>query len=513
MKSLIEDPLPRVRALDGIRLIKTICLSLSIIISTGCSKIDLPGPFSPIDNTENIRGIDNLGSGYDVFETFADIAKVKATILDYKALNADGLVEMKDLEHSSFHTTSGTTVTEYTSSLSVSVGLSGSYMFFSGSVKTNFSQNRYCYDSYSFATHHSMINKYQLRLPADWDANDLKPYLTSQARAKLNDASIPASEIFRIYGTHCLTGIIVGGRLDYSVSARTRDLKENVSIGVYAEASFSIGLGSGSINTSVISETDYNKFATSMEKHLEVYGGSSELGQHIINKDDYDAWIGSVGNNLVFCNHTQNGLIPVWYFCENASRKDELETAYATWAIDRAIPVFPAPRVCILDLKIIEGSRAANPPKVNDRDYYRLNYDLNAGAGGAFICIYYLAGMENDTITPIAEVATINSYDEESLSNLPAGFVMINKDLNRDAGGDYICLAYRRRNDYSDKLVTGLRVNSAYSFGTGSGNTWYALTAGYPSAPPQDLNEGAGGDDIYLYYTNQFVDESSLPDK
>jgi hypothetical protein len=494
-------------------LAKAICLFAATLIITGCSKIEIPGPFSPIDNPELVRGIDNLGSGYDVFETFADVAKVKATILDYKVLNADGLVEMKDLEHSSFHTTSGTTVTEYTSSLSTSVGISGSYMFFSGSVKTNFSQNRYCYDSYSFATHHSMINKYQLRLPSDWDADDLKPYLTSQARSKLNDASIPASEIFRIYGTHCLTGIIVGGRLDYSVSARTRDLKENVSIGVYAEASFSQGLGSGSLNTSVISETDYNKFATSMEKHLEVYGGSSELGQHIINKDDYDAWIGSVGNNLVFCNYTQNGLIPVWYFCDNDSRRAELEAAYATWATDRAIEVFPAPRVCILDVKIIEGLYSANPYKINDRDYYRLNYDLNADAGGQYIYIYYLTGMENDTITPLAEVATINTSDHESLSNLPEGFAMINYDLNKGAGGDLIYLAYRRRNDYSDKLLTGLRVNNQYSFGTGTGNTWYVVTAGYTSATQQDLNEGAGGYFIYLYYTNQYVDESALPGK
>ncbi len=488
----------------------------TFLFITGCNKEEgLPGPFDPIKNPATISGIDNLGSGYDVFETFADVSKVKAPILDYNKLNSDGLVEMKNLEHSTFHTTSGTTITEYSQALSVSVGVSGSYMFFSGSVKTNFSSNRYCYDSYSFATYHSMINKYQLRLPTDWNADDLKPYLTKQAKEKINDPSIPPSEIFQIYGTHCLTGLVIGGRLDYSVSARTRDLKESVSIGVYAEASFSKGLGSGSINTEVITETDYNKFATSMEKHLEVYGGSSELGQHIINKDDYDAWIGSIGNNLVFCNYTQNGLIPIWYFCNDATRKAALETAYSTWATDRNIEVFPAPRVCILDLIILEGSNAANPFKYNNRDYYRLNYDLNADCGGdtPYIWIYYLLGMENDTITPIAEVATIDESDGESLAALPAGFEKINHDLNRGAGGDFIYLAYRRRNDYSDKLVTGLRVNNAYTFGTGSSNTWYVVTVGYTSAIPQDLNEGAGGYDIYLHYTNQFVDEEALPSK
>jgi len=97
-------------------------------------------------------------------------------------------------------------------------------------------------------------------------------------KTKINDPSISPAEIFQIYGTHCLTGLVVGGRLDYSVSARTRDIKESVSIGVYAEASFSIGLGSGSINTSVITESDYNQFTTSMEKHLEEQTGYRASG-------------------------------------------------------------------------------------------------------------------------------------------------------------------------------------------------------------------------------------------
>jgi len=103
-----------------------------------CNKI--PGPFDPFDNPETIDGFLNLGSGYDVFDNFADEAKVGEHILDY---------------------------------------------------------------------------------------------------GKLNAASVPPSKIFDLYGTHCLTGVIVGARSDYSVSGRTRDVREGVSVAVYAEASFS----------------------------------------------------------------------------------------------------------------------------------------------------------------------------------------------------------------------------------------------------------------------------------
>lgn len=498
--------------------VKAIVIYLfSTLLLVACNKEpeSLPGPYEPIEDAEFLAGIENLGSGYDVFDAYADPSKVKAPILDYSRLNDDGAVELKNVERSSFKTSSGSSIAEYSSDMSVSVGLSGSYMFFSGSVQTNFSKSRYSYDSYSFATYHSMTNKYQFRFPADWDAEDLKPYMTSQAKNKINDPSIAPEEIFRIYGTHVLTGVIIGGRLDYSISGRTSDLKTNVSIGVYAEASFSKGLGSGSLNTSVITEEELHTFESNMEKHLEVYGGSSELGQHIIASDDYEAWTNSIEDNLVFCNFTDNGLIPVWYFCDDQARRDELEAAYASWAQNRKIAVHPAPRVCVVDVIILEGSNAADPytDRTTGRVYHRINYDLNRKAGGAYIYIYYSLGMENDTIVPLAEVATIDTSDGESLDALPDGFVMIDHDLNHGAGGDFIYLAYRRRNDYSDKLITGLNVNNQCSLGTTVESQWNVVTAGYYSSSPQDLAEGAGGSTIHLYYTHDFVEESVLAGK
>ena len=175
MKSLQQKFNLRKNWLINIHFTVIFFLGVFLIYLIGCNKkIEIPGPFVPIEDPDLISGMENLGSGYDVFEEFANASKVKAPVLDYKNLNSDGLVELKNLEHSTFHTTSGTSINQYSNSLGVSVGLEGSYMFFSGSVTTNFSQERYSYDSYSFATYHCTSNKYQLRLPIDWDATDLK---------------------------------------------------------------------------------------------------------------------------------------------------------------------------------------------------------------------------------------------------------------------------------------------------------------------------------------------------
>jgi hypothetical protein len=49
-----------------------------------------------------------------------------------------------------------------------------------------------------------------------------------------------------------------------------------------------------------------------------------------------------------------------------------------------------------------------------------------------------LPGLENDTINPIAEIATLDTSDGETLANLGTGFTYINVDLNRGSAGDYI---------------------------------------------------------------------------
>lgn len=506
-----------IRVIQSIRFCLITIIGSSVLLLNSCSKDEeLPGPFDPLEDPDQVAGLADVGAGYDVFDKFADEAKVREHVLDYRKLNSDGLVEKKDLEGSSFIRTTGTTISEYASSLGVSVGLEAGYMYFSGSVTTNFSKERYEYDSYSFATYHILTNKYQLRLPTDWDVEDLKPYLTSQAKLKLNDQSVSATEIFNTYGTHVLTGVVVGARADYSISGRTRDVKQGVSVGVYAEASFSKGFVSGTLNTSVISQSEFNLFASNMEENLEVYGGDSQWGHNIITKNDYDAWINSIPNKLVFCNYAQNGLVPIWDFCDDDSRSAVLEAAYATWGNDRKITVHPTPRVCILDLQVLEGGNPANPIKINDRDYYKLDFDLNRNAGGSYLWLYYLPGLENDAITPIAEIGLVDTSDGETLAQLGTGFSMINIDLNKGAGGDYIYLAFRRRNNYADKLVTGIRVGNPnlflYSAGTSASYTWYGLTQ-RGSSNLQDLNEDADGSYVYLYYTNQFVEESALPGK
>jgi len=320
-------------------------------------------------------------------------------------------------------------------------------------------------------------------------------------------------QIFTIYGTHCLTGIILGGRLEYNVSAETKDLAGGHSIGAYAEASFSKGGVSIGGNTEIIDEEEYSIFMSSFRKKLHIYGGHSEFGQDIINENDYNAWINSLDANSTFCNFTEQGLIPVWEFVDDPVRKNELAEAYKTWASDHKIIVNPAPKFCILDVKVFSGLNVADPLPIGDRIYHRLGINVNSPFHehlNDYEYIYYLTGYTNDTVfTPLAEIAIVDETEGHYVTELPgAGWEKLPENLNYHVGGQHqLYLCHRRNTGPLDYLITGIHgevyetTTHAYSEHSDAYNNWIPILIDYSGTKKQDLNEGAGGHYIYLYFT------------
>jgi len=71
---------------------------------------------------------------------------------------------------------------------------------------------------------------------------------------------------------------------------------------------------------------------------------------------------------------------------------------------------------------------------------------------------------------------------------LYSGYTLVDADLNKGAGGEYIYLSYNTTND-PDKALKDIRV----TFGKSS-----TLPGAYDKNP-HDLNKGAGGKYIYLW--------------
>jgi len=287
-------------------------------------------------------GMDVLGSGYDIGGNYADVADVRAPVLDLAALDRDGVLRRVQYERASYDVVSGQTSREYLNNLQVSVNVNGGGFGFSGSLKTAFSQSRYESAQYSFATVQSIIRKYGLRVALSVTPDQLRSYLTPAAAAAINDPNVDPLDVFNTFGMYVMRGIIVGGRLDYMTSANMSFDKSGRGIDVYASASFKSLFGSASLQTQVIDATSESEFSATQNTHLEVYGGRSEYGQYIVNQGQYESWIESVNDNPVFMDFESNGLVGIWELATDANRQAQLKTAFETYAEAHGISLLSA---------------------------------------------------------------------------------------------------------------------------------------------------------------------------
>ena len=207
---------------------------------------------------------------------------------------------------------SGENSHEYQRILSAKVKITGSAFGFSGALKASFKEDRYESQHYSFATVQNIIRKHGLRVALSVKPEQLREFLTPAAAAAINDPSVDPLDLFQMFGTHVLTGIIVGGRLDFSTSANMSFEKQDRTIDVYARASFKSVFASVSIEAQATDELSWSEYSATEEKHLEVYGGRSEYGQYIMNAGVYENWIESIDDNPVFMDFESTGLLGIW---------------------------------------------------------------------------------------------------------------------------------------------------------------------------------------------------------
>lgn len=130
--------------------------------------------------------------------------------------------------------------------------------------------------------------------------------------------------------------------------------------------------------------------------------------------------------------------------------------------------------------------------------YYKLNYDLNKGAGGKWIYFYYAAN--NSALSALQELCTYHARSrgryQDACERLAPGrnWEAIGKytgtdyyqtDLNEGAGGRYVYLYGTKRSPYYPSIRSIAVSNTDYLSG-------YYCSSG-------DLNDGAGGNYIYLF--------------
>lgn len=300
-----------------------------------------PNPAAPAvsgyGDYECVKNI--LGRGYDVFGNYADPDDTRSAILNFDALYKDGQLEKSPRETTEYETVSGTSASNYASNMATRVSLSGSYKYFSGSVKTAFSSAKASSSFYQYATVQAIIEKDAYLVSNRTSVNDLKKYLTAQFAADLNESDMTPDELFIKYGTHVMTGVVMGGRLDYNLSAHNGSSSSTESIGVYAQARFKTAYTRAAASCSYDTAEATSSSFTDSTTTTKAKGGNStdSVGDSDAN---FCTWLKTIDSKPVFCDYCGNSLTPLYELCdtdtdEHKARQAAIKAALSTWSDDR----------------------------------------------------------------------------------------------------------------------------------------------------------------------------------
>ena len=120
--------------------------------------------------------------------------------------------------------------------------------------------------------------------------------------------------------------------------------------------------------------------------------------------------------------------------------------------------------------------------------YTVVNVNLNSNAGGAYIYLAYSrSSIHGDPITGLQVFA---EYQSNTFPGQP-GFIRVNNDLSEGAGGKYV-FAFYKKNQANHPIyhVDVLAGSSSRTYP--SDDTWVRIN--------QDTNERAGGSYVYICY-------------
>jgi hypothetical protein len=476
-------------------IIITIPLLFCLTFLISC-KEDSPTEPKP-DPTQNLLpGVSYMGHGYNVFGDYAKTEYVKSALFKYdnyktvsvngKSYNLPSDIEYIYVNTADFKSVSGINSHEYREKMEINASLSGSYSFFSLSVKNNYSEEHYRSNYRAFCTIQNVIKQWKLTLPYT-DFTKLKSMLTDEAKSDI--ANLSPTTLFNKYGTHFLAELIIGARADYNTcvtkSTETAAIKNNFQ--VCAEASFKKKSGSGSFN--MVTEQQLQCFESNSFQNLKVSGGRSEYGSYIFQTGNYDKWIESINKieNLTISDFTDNSLIPIWELSADNTRKNELSSAFDTYAQQFELPALLDEAINDLYFEVSNSAVVTPQP-----GWSMINVDLNRDAGGKYIYLCYKNGLDNQEA--ISEITFIVNNQQ-----IPPGYVKIPQDLNEGAGGDFIYLCYKK--EITNNPIRRVNVLIGQNAQPDPG---FYFTKNYYSGVKQDLNQGAGGNFVWMVYSYDF---------
>ncbi len=455
----------------------------------------------------------SVGYGYDIANSgYFNGGDIKtAQILDISKLEAAGLIKTENRSTFDQSIDAGTNISEYSKTLSGSVGVSGGIGAFKASVKTNFGSFSKVTAETSFITNNAVVRKREYYIEGGSDLDTLKQYLAPKFEQAVNNPNVSPETLFSTYGTHLLNKVSFGGTLSMNYLYTNTAQESSNSLSVEAQASY--GTISGTASAS--EQQAAAKLAADSKISIKSTGGTNSINATSIDgaKASYATWEGSIKAadpaSLEFVGAPSpdaslaSWATPIWDFATDPGRKAAIEKQFNEDLAANAayFKTLQAPVTYVKNIYVAADNSSANAEaklrsEVGSSEFvtYPAPWDLNRGAGGAFVYVGYTT--TTDRSQAITDVVITDGKNENHYSKNGVNYQSTNVDLNQGAGGDWIWLLYThdpKAAQESGKLVhsLGVQINGDKTPDIDRGPGW--------RENPLDLNRKAGGAYIYLW--------------
>lgn len=307
------------------------------------SNILVTGPKISENNPEpQGDGIYNLlGYGYDVTGKYADVSAVRGHAVNagLYAINNPDRFELNNSDTTGTRVIQAKNAEDFAWKISTRLKQSTGFKFFKAELTTPFANDnplttKYVYGSYTLILQHQRVKIMELH-------SQLQNYLTPAFKTDLK--TMTAEELVKKYGTHILSNIILGAKLNvlYQASTKAED-KEAAQLAGFTYALkkvFNLATGAldpineNALKTISSPKLTYDAVGADITKLKPIF--SDTLITPAININDWQ--LSASKTNAQFVDIDENGLIPLYDLIADSIKKEAVREYIRTYLAQQQV--------------------------------------------------------------------------------------------------------------------------------------------------------------------------------
>ena len=274
---------------------------------------------SPEAAGQDFAGSQYLGWGWDVFQRSDSSDALRSRVIKEQS---DSPSDRPDVI-GKFKSTYARSASSMVRSLTVQTSLSAEFGAFSGSVDSKYQES----NSSSSQTNLAFVTRAYSKKVLYYDEESLRKNLKPAFLADLDNPEVSPESVLDKYGTHVISKIKIGGRLNMYFKSETSKSISSSQFSLAVKAAYP-GV-KGKVNTSLDQQS--TEARENLEFTSEVLGGSDQSsvsGDFIPDMRSLSSWERSLDHTPEYIGRPENSLIPIWRFCANPERHAAIKFAY-----------------------------------------------------------------------------------------------------------------------------------------------------------------------------------------